>query len=84
MTGTTWIVNAKELKFTRVPGLISLRGRAAAEAVAAARKSVVVLVLVERHLSVVLGTLLRAGLVVRAVQMKRSMGVAADESERQQ
>lgn len=61
-----------------------IHGRAAAEAVAAARKSVVVPVLVERHLSVVLGTLLRAGLVVRAVQMKRSMGVAADESERQQ
>jgi hypothetical protein len=40
--------------------------------------------LMERRLSVVLSILLRAGLVVSVVQMKRSVGVAADESERQQ
>jgi len=59
-------------------------GRAAAEAVATARKSVVMTMLIERYLPVMPGMLLRAGLVVSVVQMKRSMGVAADESQRQQ
>ena len=59
-------------------------GRAAAEAVATARKSVVVLMLMERCLSVMVGMLLRAGLVVSTVQVKRSMGVAVDESKRHQ
>jgi hypothetical protein len=62
----------------------NIHGGAAAEAVAAARKSVVMSVLMKRCLSVVVGVLLRAGLVVSTVQMKRGMGVAADESERQQ
>jgi hypothetical protein len=38
--------------------------------------------LLARRLSVVVSMLLGAGLVVSAVQMKRSVGVAADESER--
>ena len=59
-------------------------GGAAAEAVAAARKPVVMAMLMERRFTVVVGMLLGAGLVVSPVQMKRSMGVAADESERQQ
>jgi hypothetical protein len=59
-------------------------GRAAAEAVAAAGKPVVMAMLMERRLPVVVGMLLRAGLLVSAAQMKRGMGVAADESERQQ
>ena len=62
----------------------NINGRAAAEAVAAARKSVVMAVLMERCLSVVVGMLFRAWLVVSIVQMKRGMGVAADESDRQQ
>ena len=41
-------------------------------------------VLMERCLSVVVGMLFRAWLVVSIVQMKRSMGIAADQSERQQ
>ena len=61
-----------------------IRGGAAAEAVAAARKPVVMAMLMRRCLPVVVGMLLGARLVVSAVQMKRSMGVAADESERQQ
>ena len=59
-------------------------GGTAAEAVAAARKPVVMAMLMERRLPVMLRMLLRAGLVVSPVQMKRSMGVAGDESERQQ
>jgi len=59
-------------------------GGAAAEAVAAARKSVVMTMLMERRFTVVVGILLGAGLVVSTVHIKRSMGVAADESERQQ
>jgi hypothetical protein len=39
--------------------------------------------LMERCLSVMVGMVLGAGFVVSAVQMKRSMGVAADESDRQ-
>ena len=62
----------------------NIHGRAAAEAVAAARKSVVMTMLIEWRFSVMVGMLLRTGLVVSTVQMKRSMGVAADESERQQ
>ena len=56
-------------------------GRAAAEAIAAARKPVVMAMLMERRFTVVVGILPRAGLVVSAAQMKRSMGVAADESD---
>ena len=59
-------------------------GGAAAETVAAARKPVVMAMLMERRFSVVVGMLLRAELVVSTVHMKRSMGVAADESKRQQ
>ena len=62
----------------------NIDGRTAAEAVAAARKSLVMAVLMKRCLSVVVRMLLGAGLVVSIVQMKRSMGVAAGESERQQ
>lgn len=62
----------------------NIHGRAAAETVAAARKSVVMAMLMERGFSVMVGVLLGAGLVVSAVQMKRSMSVAADESDRQQ
>jgi hypothetical protein len=62
----------------------NVHGRAAAEAVAAAGKSVVMTMLMEGRFSVMVGMLLRAGLVVSTVQMKRGMGVAADESERQQ
>jgi hypothetical protein len=58
-------------------------GWAAAEAVAAARKAVVMAMLMGRCFPVV-GMLFGAGLVVSALQMKRVMGVAADESERQQ
>ena len=43
-----------------------------------------VMVLMERCLSVMVGMLLGTRLVVSIVQMKRGMGVAADEGERQQ
>jgi hypothetical protein len=43
-----------------------------------------VMVLMERCLSVMVGMLLGTRLVVSIVQMKRGMGVAADESDRQQ
>jgi hypothetical protein len=59
-------------------------GRAAAEAIAPARKPVVMAMLMGRRFTVVVGMLFGAGLVVRAAQMKRGMGVAADEGERQQ
>ena len=58
--------------------------RAAAEAVAAAGKPVVMAMLMGRRFTLVVGMLFGAGLVVRAAQTKRGMGVAADESERQQ
>ena len=58
-------------------------GGAAAEAVAAACQPVVMAMLMERRLLVV-GMLLGAGLVVSTVRMKRSVDIAADESERQQ
>ena len=61
----------------------NIHGRAAAEAVAAARKSVVMTMLMERRFSVMVGMLLGAWLVMSIVQMKRGMGVAADESDRQ-
>ena len=61
-----------------------IHDRAAAEAVAAARKPVVMSMLMGRCLPVVVGMLFGAGLVVSAVQMKRGMGVAANEGERQQ
>jgi len=57
---------------------------AAAQAIAAARKPLVVPMLVLRFgLAVVVSVFLRARLVVSGVQMKRSMGTAAGESERQ-
>ena len=59
-------------------------GGAAAEAVAAARKPVVMAMLMKRGLLEMVGLLLSAGLVMSTVQMKRGVGVAADESERQQ
>jgi len=40
--------------------------------------------LIRRCFPVVVGMLFGAGLVVSAVQMKRGMGIAANESERQQ
>jgi len=58
--------------------------RAAAEAVAAAGKPVVMAMLMERCLAVVVGMPLGAGVAVNTAQTKRSIGVAADESERQQ
>jgi hypothetical protein len=59
--------------------------RVAAEAVAAARKALVVLVvMVRRGFSVVVGVPLRAGLGVRGRQMKRGMRVAVRKRERQQ
>jgi len=62
-----------------------INGRAAAEAIAAARKAIVVPVLMMRRgFSAVVIVLLRAGLAVSGVQVKRSMGVAACERERQQ
>ena len=61
----------------------NINGRAAAEAVATARKSMV-MVLMERCLSVMVGMLLGTRLVVSIVQMKRGIGVAAGESDRQQ
>ena len=61
-----------------------VHSRAAAEAVAAARKSVVMAMLMERRFSVMVCMLLGAELMVTTVRMKRSMGVAAHESERQQ
>ena len=61
-----------------------IHGRAAAEAVAAARQPVVMPMLMGRCLPVVVGMLFGAGLVVSAVEMKRGMGVAAHEGERQQ
>jgi hypothetical protein len=45
---------------------------------------VIVAMLMERRFSVMIGMLFGAGLMMSAVQMKRSMGVAAGESERQQ
>ena len=62
----------------------NIHGGAAAEAVAAARKSVVMAVLMKRCFSVVVRMLLGAGLVVSVIQMKHGMGVAADEGDRQQ
>ena len=63
----------------------NIDGRAAAEAVAAAGKSLVVLMLMMRQaFSAVVRVLLRARLSVSGNRMKRGMGIAADESERQQ
>ena len=61
-----------------------IHDRAAAEAVTAARKSLLMSMLMERRLSVMVGVLFGARLVMSGVQMKRSMGVAAYESERHQ
>ena len=60
-------------------------GGGAAEAVAAAGKSLVMPMLVLRFgVPVMVGVLRGTGRAVSDVQMKRSMGVAAGESERQQ
>jgi hypothetical protein len=60
-------------------------GRAAAEAVAAAGKSLVVRMLMERLCcSAMVRMLFRARPAVSGIQMKRGMGVPADESQRQQ
>lgn len=66
----------------------ALRGReidggATAETVAAAGKSLVVPVLMFGF-AVMVGVLLGAGLGVRHVQMKRGMGIAVRQCERQQ
>ena len=62
-----------------------INGSGATEAIAAAGKSLVVPMLVLRFgLAVMVGVLLGAGLTVSGVQMKRSMGVAARQRERQQ
>ena len=63
-----------------------VRGGGAAEAVAAAGKSLVMpmLMLVLRFgVPVMVGVLLGTGRAVSDVQMKRSMGVAVGQSERQ-
>jgi hypothetical protein len=39
--------------------------------------------LMKRRLPVMVGMVLGAGLVVSVIEMKRGMGIAADESERQ-
>jgi hypothetical protein len=57
----------------------------AAQAVAAAREAVVVLMLVMgRGFPGVMGVLFRRGFEMSATQMQRSMSVAANKSERQQ
>jgi hypothetical protein len=59
--------------------------RATAQAVAAARKSMVVLILVVwRGFPAVVGVLFRDRREVSTSQMQRGTGVPADESERQQ
>jgi len=45
---------------------------------------VVMAMLMDRRFPMMVGMLLGAGLVVSVIQMKRGMGVAADESDRQQ
>ena len=56
----------------------------AAQAIAAARNSVVVpMLVIGCGLPGLVGVLFRAGLGVSAAQMQRSMGIAADERERQ-
>jgi len=62
----------------------NVEGGAAAEAVATARKSLVVPMLMLRSgLALVVSMFLGARIVVSGVQMKRGMSVAAGESERQ-
>ena len=76
----------------QVDGRDAERGRqvgrgGAAEAVAAAGKSLVMpmlMLMLRFGFPVVVGVLLGTGSAVSDVQMKRSMGVAAGESERQQ
>lgn len=60
--------------------------RAAAEAVAAARKSLVVvpMLMMRRVFSAVMCVLFRARLAMSLIQMKRGMGIAACKRERQQ
>jgi len=59
--------------------------KGAAQAVAAARKSMVVLILVVwRGFPAVVGVLFRDRLGVSTAQIQRGRGVAADESEGQQ
>jgi len=63
-------------------------GGGAAQAVAAARKRLAALMLVMlgvgRGFSGVVGVLFRTGLRVSATQMQRSVGIAANKSQRQQ
>jgi hypothetical protein len=60
-------------------------GGAAAQAIATARKALVVLMLVMRRcFSGVVRVIFRAGLGVSVTQMKRSIGVAACKRQRQQ
>ena len=57
---------------------------ATAEAIAAACKSLVMpMRMLGLGFSVIVGVLFRTRFVVSGVQLKRSMGVAADESQRQ-
>ena len=44
----------------------------------------VMAMLMDRRFPMMVGMLLGAGLVVSVIQMKHGMGVAADESDRQQ
>jgi hypothetical protein len=61
-----------------------IKGGAAAEAVTAAGKSLIVPMLIRRlGFAVMVRTLLRAGLGVSDVKMKRGMSVSAHESQRQ-
>ena len=60
-------------------------GRAAAEAVAAAGKSLVVWMLMERLcVSALVPMLFRTRPAVSGIQMKRGMGIPADESQREE
>jgi hypothetical protein len=60
-------------------------GRAAAEAVAAARKSLVVpMLMMRRVFFTVVCVLFRTRLAVSLIQVKRSVGIAARKRERQQ
>jgi len=62
-----------------------VHGRTAAEAVTAAGKLVVMVMLMKRRLSVMVGMLFGAGLVLRVIQMKRTWALPltrASESRR--
>ena len=75
----------REIGWRHVERGREIDGGAAAETVTAAGKCLVVPMLMLRFgFPVMVRMLLRAGIVVSGVQMKRSMGVATDESDRQQ